>query len=402
MILLRKFLLLTTLSSVASLILNTNRDLKSLIKALDVVIKDQYVGKVWNLDFYIFGENCERFGMKLVGDLMKNKSEGFKSEIHFIKNIQKSKIILQNSAIIIVDTIKTLNEINKKIDTVNVDYLKFQHVIVILSSKIEPLEWSKLHITFNHHLNNVLFIYKMENYYVLMQTRWFEDKDCMMKSHSNNGFSIKNQSWDIYDFNFEKINDYNGCKVSTLTQEMSSLEGLLEMVASKMNFKVAKPSLENDMNHFTIFLTHIPRNFSLRTSHYFYEFTDIEMTYIISLGETYTSYEKFYLPFDLETWICCGIFFGGAFLIIFIINKTKNRQIQQIVYGSRVQSPAMNVLIAFFGQSQNVLPSRSFARFILMMFIIFCLIIRTGYQGVQFNLMYKVSYEEQGFQNLKI
>jgi hypothetical protein len=37
----------------------------------------------------------------------------------------------------------------------------------------------------------------------------------------------------------------------------------------------------------------------------------------------------------------------------------------------------------------STLPNRNFARFILMMYIWFTLIIRTGYQGVQFDMMLK-------------
>jgi hypothetical protein len=36
-----------------------------------------------------------------------------------------------------------------------------------------------------------------------------------------------------------------------------------------------------------------------------------------------------------------------------------------------------------------ILPGRNFARFNLMMFILFCLVIRTAYQGVQFTMMVK-------------
>jgi hypothetical protein len=109
-----------------------------------------------------------------------------------------------------------------------------------------------------------------------------------------------------------------------------------------------------------------------------------------SIGEGYTSYEKFLLPFDSGTWVCCGIFFVGAFLVIFIINRLE-RKVQEFVFGRRVKSPAFNVLVAFFGQSQNILPGRNFSRFLLMLFILFCLVIRTAYQGVQFDMMYTVS-----------
>lgn len=42
---------------------------------------------------------------------------------------------------------------------------------------------------------------------------------------------------------------------------------------------------------------------------------------------------------------------------------------------------------ASFGGGQQVLPNRNFARFLLMNFILFCLIMRTAYQGKQFEFM---------------
>jgi hypothetical protein len=55
------------------------------------------------------------------------------------------------------------------------------------------------------------------------------------------------------------------------------------------------------------------------------------------------------------------------------------------------------ICISLFQSCSNVslgggmisLPGRNFARFILMMYIWFALIIRTGYQGVQFDMMLK-------------
>jgi hypothetical protein len=41
------------------------------------------------------------------------------------------------------------------------------------------------------------------------------------------------------------------------------------------------------------------------------------------------------------------------------------------------------------GGGMITLPGRNFARFILMMYIWFALIVRTGYQGVQFDMMLK-------------
>jgi hypothetical protein len=114
----------------------------------------------------------------------------------------------------------------------------------------------------------------------------------------------------------------------------------------------------------------------------------------ISSGEAYNAYEKFLLPFDPSTWICCGIIFGGALFVIVFINATGNIKLKRIIFGKQVKRPAFNILVAFFGQSQNVLPSRSSARYFLMLFIIFCFFIRCGYQGVQFDMIFMVSFYE--------
>jgi hypothetical protein len=38
----------------------------------------------------------------------------------------------------------------------------------------------------------------------------------------------------------------------------------------------------------------------------------------------------------------------------------------------------------------SALPGRNFARFFLMNYILFSLVVRTGYQGVQYDMMLKV------------
>lgn len=59
------------------------------------------------------------------------------------------------------------------------------------------------------------------------------------------------------------------------------------------------------------------------------------------------------------------------------------------MFGSNVKTPTLNVAIALFGLGQITLPNRNFARFILMLFIMFCLIIRTTWQGKMFELLQK-------------
>jgi hypothetical protein len=58
-----------------------------------------------------------------------------------------------------------------------------------------------------------------------------------------------------------------------------------------------------------------------------------------------------------------------------------------MVFGEGVRMPSYNVAGTFFGIGQMRLPTANFPRFILMLFILFCLIFRTAYQGVFYEMM---------------
>jgi len=110
-----------------------------------------------------------------------------------------------------------------------------------------------------------------------------------------------------------------------------------------------------------------------------------ELFFIIPPGELYCDWEVLLLPFDTATWCLIIATFGSAFGFIIIIKLFGSATVRNFVFGRNVSSPALNVLSGFFGLSQVVLPGRNFARFLLTLFIIWSLIIRTGYQGVMFE-----------------
>lgn len=103
-------------------------------------------------------------------------------------------------------------------------------------------------------------------------------------------------------------------------------------------------------------------------------------------GDEYDGYEKLLLPFDGYVWSLITLTFAIAILVIFLTNLT-NHLTRSIVFGQNVTTPLLNVAMIFFGISQNVLPARNFARFIVMLFILYCLIIRTAWQAKMFEFM---------------
>lgn len=109
-------------------------------------------------------------------------------------------------------------------------------------------------------------------------------------------------------------------------------------------------------------------------------FAEEQFKFVITPPKCYNSYEKLLMPFDRTTWILLILTFIIAFIIITIVNQSP-KKIQNIVYGEKVQSPGYNIVSIFFGIGQVRLPDSNFPRIILMLFIMFCLIFRTAYQG---------------------
>jgi hypothetical protein len=94
------------------------------------------------------------------------------------------------------------------------------------------------------------------------------------------------------------------------------------------------------------------------------------------------------MPFDASTWFLLILTFTIAFIVIFLAKKS-SQSLRNRIYGRGIRTPAFNVVGTFFGIGQVRLPVESFPRFILMCFILFCLIIRTAYQGVSYDMMTK-------------
>lgn len=119
-----------------------------------------------------------------------------------------------------------------------------------------------------------------------------------------------------------------------------------------------------------------------------------QIAFVIPPGSELSSVEKYLRPLSIWTWICSMITIVIAFIVIMIV-KRMPMGVQNFVFGEKVQDPYMNVLVGLFGGSQTVLPQQNFARFLLMMFLIYCLVIRSVYQGSLFRFLQSKIYHKE-------
>jgi hypothetical protein len=115
-------------------------------------------------------------------------------------------------------------------------------------------------------------------------------------------------------------------------------------------------------------------------------YASFDFVFIIPQSENLTSFEIISLPFDNATWILIFTTFFISVITICVI-KIMSNNIQQFVFGTNVKTPITNLMIGFFGGSQTQLPGRNFARYILIFYLHYCLIIRTCYQSKLNSIM---------------
>lgn len=213
-------------------------------------------------------------------------------------------------------------------------------------------------------------------------------------------------------FNCEvRLVTFNRCPASCISENGKTATGfdiaLIDTIAAKLNFKLKKTILAGSEQWGTIVKIHNVTittgalnkllnnesdiaigNYLLRESRLaildpsavYYNFP---IVMVIPPGTRLTAYEKLLRPFELYVWIALLVTFAVGALVIFIVSR-KDPSIGAFVFGSGNQAPIMNMLIAIYGGSQTNLPRRNFSRFLLMMFLLFCLVKRNSYQGALF------------------
>lgn len=111
-----------------------------------------------------------------------------------------------------------------------------------------------------------------------------------------------------------------------------------------------------------------------------------KLVFVVKYGEELSSFEKLLYPLKITAWVSILSFLILVTIIIIVIKK-QAILIQNFVFGVNVNSPYLNLVTGLLGQNLSRLPKRNFARFLLMNFLLFALVLRTVYQGKMFEIM---------------
>jgi hypothetical protein len=215
------------------------------------------------------------------------------------------------------------------------------------------------------------------------------NQNCHYNWTSVNSFNSKAMKWNTSSL-IREVKDFYNCKIEIGIKELSESNiSIMKLLSKKYNFgahlkqshdsqlcKGSSICMGNKFQHFRI----TPNTFQTFPLHYGH------MTFAVSHGPTHTPFEKLLLPFDEATWSMVIITFIIGFLSIIIIYRLP-KYVQNFVFGINNRDPALALTQIFFGIGFVRTPNRNFARFLFMSFTLYCLIIRTAYQGKMFDFL---------------
>ncbi|CRL05323.1 CLUMA_CG018285, isoform A [Clunio marinus] len=144
--------------------------------------------------------------------------------------------------------------------------------------------------------------------------------------------------------------------------------------------------IEGKANFTMGFFTELPeRDKYMKASHVYYT---SELIFVVPPGKFYTPLEILLSPFQLTVWIFFFIAILLALLTIEVLSFLP-LEVRNFVIGRNVKYAGLNVTAVVLGVPMHKLPTRNFAKTLLILFTFLCFIINNSYRGSLFKNMQK-------------
>lgn len=279
----------------------------------------------------------------------------------------------------IFDSAKIFNTIFRNITWMNTESSKQpKHFVHIKNSTLYDLNEI---VKNKFDMNNVNFLLnESEDSIDLVAPHMYSSsKSCeRIELITVNRFHKKAMQWENLSFGHRKYQNLNGCTIK-IPSTTPTDEKIFEIMADELNFKIRYVEEENDFD--IIGSTSLLLKRALVPT---VPIAFIVLVFVIPPGDLYTPFEKMWMMFDFEVWMAIAVTLSIALGVIQIVNLCSSK-IQNFVFGRNIRTPTLNLQATFLAGGQFKVPGRNFARFLLMLFIIWSMIIRTCYQSELFK-----------------
>ena len=420
------FLCVHKVLSLSKAFTNLKADLKKfaeLTDAVEVILR--HVTKLEARTINIITINDQKFkDQRDFKDLLLKKSSKksepiFKLEFH--EEMQVIQFSKRRHCLFLAPNFEVFLKIYKNISS---EFFKFNgvYIVVLLNGEIPEIK-DILKLLWKIHIYNVLIVFEATKDSInVISFNPFTFESCsdtspILVNTFENGSFVKPVM-----FSDKTMNDLKGCpirisisnesvpyiyakefpsgSVEIVGEEMS----LIKMLSTALNFRInfsyvgiqgffyANGSGEGPLGTLCKGLSEISisnwwlRKIRLNFFDNSYPYKSDSIIFILPPGRDFTSLEKLIFPFSVTLWIVIWLCLIFGFVLIFLI-RFQSKSLQSFVFGTKVIDPYLNMIAGIFGGSQPVLPRRNFARFLLTLFLLSSLVIRTLYQASYFKFL---------------
>jgi len=427
------------ISSNKSLILiEPDSDVLAISHAIQDIIEKFLIQERIEFDYYIFkNANDSGRSKEILTNLITQSGDYNKVKLSSLSTIL-DQIFYRSTVMLLpsMDYFKLIHEYSRVVRYQNQHIKLIIYIEKITAEDIEQqISESMLTIASDFISLYTYFVFSFPKSIHLLTTEWFTEQFCNAPQIVVlNSFSKESMTWQSKLVNYNKFMNFYGCELVLMLPVLLSkydrhiwgyvildnsrmtfktdgvIPAIFEIASNKFNFKVAYQPVRRNYNSsyiqnyrheqidliminnsykhpnvwFEIFSIDILSDLNeFRTTQTFMQSTEV---ILVTPAEAYTAYEKLLLPFDKDTWIILLTMFSIAFFIIFLINHL-SRVVQDVFYGNKIKTPTTNLIRVFFGIAQTRMPEGNFSRQILILFLYFCLIIRTCFQSKMFEFI---------------
>jgi hypothetical protein len=320
-------------------------------------------------------------------------------------NQNSVKIQLNTSSILLFDSAKSFHQQNISWQISKTE--SYHHLVYFPDGKFDDLKNVNV-----FSIDNVNFLINQTDESIDLVTNfmWREHHQCRVNHFVTiNRFMKSTMQWKNMNFFSEKYENFHGCTLtvavlknvmqsSVRTFENGSIEvkgyshDVVKALANYYNFQMkykvyedveaASKASDVDLYGITSMQEYSDK---IVTSHsYLFDFYSL----FIPPGELYSPFEKMFLMFEFELWMSIVVTLLVAIATIQIVNFTSIK-VQKFVFGKETKSPTLSLASIFLTGGNHTTPTRNFARFLVINFTIWSMIIRTCYQSELYKYLQK-------------
>jgi hypothetical protein len=287
---------------------------------------------------------------------------------------------LERPSILMIDSDQDLESFFKTLKFYNHPSERYHHLIYSSGagmSVIKPLLEKRALDTVN------ILLETSPNVVSLVSIFTFSATKCRSNQFVDiNHFTRSTMQWNNTQFYPEKFRNFHGCYlfVRYSKEQVLDVIDIVQTFVKLVNAtEVADLLTDNSFIDLNALLA--PQLDDSLTSFTFYVDTEV---FIIPQGTLYTPLEKMFKPFSFEVWVAILITLTIGFVSIWLISRCP-LFVKNFVFSRFINTPSLNLISIFFNGGQHKVPTRNFSRFLLTLFIVWCLIIRTCYQSELFK-----------------